>query len=66
MAKLPIRESRKGREGILVRAREANGEIRRPTYRLHEHKHSHTDTHTQNDEETDRGCHIKCAIANTN
>lgn len=35
MAKLPIRESRRGREGILVRAREANGEIRWPAYRLH-------------------------------
>lgn len=35
MAKLPIRESRRGREGILVRAQEANGEIRWPAYRLH-------------------------------
>lgn len=35
MAKLPIRESRKGREGILVRAQEANGEIRWPTYIPH-------------------------------
>lgn len=61
MAKLPIRESRKGREGILVRAQEANGEIRWPTYRLHmcTHKHKHTHTLTQNDRKTDRGCHIK-------
>lgn len=41
MAKLPIRESRKGREGILVRAQEANGEIRWPTYRLHTYTHTH-------------------------
>lgn len=45
MAKLPIRESRKGREGILVRAQEANGEIRWPTYRLHTDTHRHTHTH---------------------
>lgn len=35
MAKAPIRESRRGGEGILVRAQEANGEIRWPAYRLH-------------------------------
>lgn len=45
MAKLPIRESRKGREGILVRAQEANGEIRWPAYRTH--RHTQRDTHTQ-------------------
>lgn len=45
MAKLPIRESRKGREGILVRAQEANGEIRWPAYRAH--KYRHAQTHTQ-------------------
>lgn len=44
MAKLPIRESRKGREGILVRAQEANGEIRWPAYRTHRHTQKHINT----------------------
>lgn len=49
MAKLPIRESREGREGILVRAQEANGEIRWPAYRVHTytHRHAQADTHTE-------------------
>jgi len=42
MAKLTIRESRRGKEGILVRAQEANVEIRWSTYILHTHTFSYT------------------------
>ena len=56
MAKLPIRESREGREGILVRAQEANGEIRWPTYRLHTHINTHRHKTMG---KTDWGCHIR-------
>lgn len=54
MAKLPIRESRKGREGILVRAQEANGEIRWPTYIPHTcaQTYTHTKVHTATRKQT--------------
>lgn len=60
MAKLPIRESRKGREGMLVRAQEANGEIRWQTYRLHTHINTHTHKHRHKTMgKTEWGCHIR-------
>lgn len=70
MAKLPIRESRKGREGILVRAQEANGEIRWPTYiphtcaQTHAHKSAHSHTETNNGK-TDLGCQMKMPLKKT-